>query len=105
MAQLKLSLEALDRSLAASSLAEFVWQAWPLIKPPTPLQWNWHLDVICEYPEAVAGGDIRRLLINVPPRSGKMPWPRVILSAKGRFAGSMRRSAHGSTTRRPGAWS
>jgi predicted phage terminase large subunit-like protein len=71
MAELNLSLEALDRSLAADSLAEFVRQAWPLIEPETPLRWSWHLDAVCEYLEAVAGGDIRRLLINVCPRSGK----------------------------------
>jgi predicted phage terminase large subunit-like protein len=71
MALLNLSLDAIDRSLAADSLAAFVAQAWPLIEPQTPLRWNWHLDVICEYLEAVAGGDIRRLIINVPPRSGK----------------------------------
>ena len=63
---LNLSLEAIDRSLAADSLAEFVNQAWPLIEPDTSLRWNWHLDAVCEYLEAVAGGDIRRLLINVP---------------------------------------
>jgi predicted phage terminase large subunit-like protein len=71
MAQLNLSLEAIDRSLAADSLAEFVRQAWPVVEPVTPLCWNWHLDVVCEYLEGVAGGDIRRLLINVCPRSGK----------------------------------
>ncbi|MBV9017502.1 MAG: hypothetical protein JO058_17790, partial [Alphaproteobacteria bacterium] len=70
-ARLNLSLEALDKSLASDSLAEFVRQAWPLIEPMTPLRWNWHLDAVCEYLEAVAGGDIRRLIINVPPRSGK----------------------------------
>jgi hypothetical protein len=71
MADLRLSLESIDRSLAADSLAAFVEQSWPLIEPMTPLRWNWHLDAICEYLEGVVGGDIRRLLINVPPRSGK----------------------------------
>jgi predicted phage terminase large subunit-like protein len=66
-----LSLEAIDRSLAADSLAEFVRQAWSLIEPTTPLLFNWHHEVICEFLEGVAGGDIRRLLINVSPRSGK----------------------------------
>src|SRR5438105_2861032 len=71
MAQLNLSLETIDRSLAADSLAEFVRKAWPLMEPTTLLRWNWHLDVISEYLEGVAGGDIRRLLVNVCPRSGK----------------------------------
>jgi hypothetical protein len=56
MAQLKLSLETLDRSVAADSLAEFVRQAWPLIEPTTPLRWNWQLDVISDY----LGGRCRR---------------------------------------------
>jgi hypothetical protein len=71
VAELKLSLEAIDRSLAADSLAEFVRQAWPLIEPTTPLSWNYHIDIIAEYLEAVAGGDIRRLIVNICPRSGK----------------------------------
>jgi predicted phage terminase large subunit-like protein len=32
---------------------------------------NWHIDAICEHLEAVAKGDIRRLLINIPPRHMK----------------------------------
>jgi predicted phage terminase large subunit-like protein len=66
-----LSLEAIDRSLAADNLASFVRQAWPIIEPTTPLLFNFHHEAICEHLEAVAGGDIRRLLINVAPRSGK----------------------------------
>lgn len=33
--------------------------------------WNWHLDTICGYLEAVADRKIRRLIINVPPGSMK----------------------------------
>ncbi|MBV8771620.1 MAG: hypothetical protein JO166_04710 [Deltaproteobacteria bacterium] len=62
-ARLKLSLEALDKSVASDSLAEFVRQAWPLIEPMTPLRWNWHLDAVCEYLEAVAGGDISQDIV------------------------------------------
>jgi len=71
VAELKFSLEAIDRSLAADSLAKFVRQAWPLIEPTTPLSWNYHIDIIAEYLEAVGGGDIRRLIVNICPRSGK----------------------------------
>jgi predicted phage terminase large subunit-like protein len=77
---LKLDLRLLDRSLAQDSLAEFVRQAWHVVEPATNIQWNWHLDVICEYLEAVTVGDINRLIINLPPRSGKsilasVMWP------------------------------
>src|SRR5271170_6611573 len=68
---LVLNLALISLSLASDSFAEFVRQAWPIVEPITPLDWNWHLDVICEYLEAVAVGDITRLIINLPPRSGK----------------------------------
>lgn len=61
----------IDRSLAQDSLAEFVRQAWSVVEPHTALRWNWHLDVVCEYLEALAAGDLTRVIINQPPRSGK----------------------------------
>lgn len=33
--------------------------------------WGWHLDAICEHLEAVERGDIKRLIINIPPGLGK----------------------------------
>jgi hypothetical protein len=68
---LKFNLALLDQSLARDSLAEFVRQAWHIIEPTTPLLWNWHLDAICEHLEAVANTDLVRLIVNLPPRSGK----------------------------------
>jgi predicted phage terminase large subunit-like protein len=35
------------------------------------LIWNWHLDAICDHLAACRTGDIRRLIINVPPRTLK----------------------------------
>jgi predicted phage terminase large subunit-like protein len=52
-------------------LASFVRRAWSILEPTTPLQWNWHLDLLCDYLTAVARGECRRLIINVPPRSMK----------------------------------
>jgi phage terminase large subunit-like protein len=49
------------------SLSDFVREAWKVLEPATPLLWNWHIDVICAHLEAVSAGEIRRLLINVPP--------------------------------------
>jgi hypothetical protein len=72
MHKLKLDLGLIDRSLAQGSFADFVRQAWPIVEPATPLIWNWHLDVLAEYLEAVAADDgIKRLIVNIPPRSGK----------------------------------
>src|ERR1051325_3155961 len=35
-------------SISQYSLMKFVTEAWPVLEPATELQWNWHLDVICE---------------------------------------------------------
>jgi hypothetical protein len=68
----KFSLDLVDQSLAQDRFAEFVRQAWPIVELATVLVWNWHLDALCEYLEAVAADDgIKRLIINIPPRSGK----------------------------------
>jgi hypothetical protein len=64
-------IDLLDRVLAERSFAEFVRQAWVVLEPKTPFLGNWHIDLLAEYLEAVAAGDITRFIINVPPRSGK----------------------------------
>jgi predicted phage terminase large subunit-like protein len=46
-------------------------QAWIIVEPSTPLIWGWHIDCIIEHLEAVTRGQIRNLLINVPPRHMK----------------------------------
>lgn len=53
------------------SLREYVTEAWPFLNPNTPLIPGKHIDAMCEYLEAVTASQIRRLIINVPPRSGK----------------------------------
>jgi len=54
-----------------NDLPAFVQVFWPILEPATPLQWNWHLDLLCEHLALVANGECRRLIINVPPRSMK----------------------------------
>jgi predicted phage terminase large subunit-like protein len=46
-------------------------QAWAVIEPSTPFVPGWHIDAIIEHLEAVSYGQIRNLLINVPPRHMK----------------------------------
>lgn len=46
-------------------------QSWPTIEPSTELLNNWHIDATCDYLEAVHRGDIKRLIINMPPRMMK----------------------------------
>ena len=57
----------LDRAIAAQSFAGFVRSAWHVLEPSSELKWGWSLDAICQHLEAVTKGDIKRLLINVPP--------------------------------------
>jgi predicted phage terminase large subunit-like protein len=66
-----LALYELEYALAEKSLAAYCKAAWDVIEPATNLKWNWHHDLICEYLTAVSMGQIKRLLINVPPRSMK----------------------------------
>ncbi len=52
------------------SLTKFVKAAWPAVDN-SEFQDSWALDALCEHLEAVTRGDIKRLLINFPPRCGK----------------------------------
>ncbi len=56
---------------AERSLAEFCKQAWSVTEAGTPYEHNFHIDAICEHLEAVSRGEIKRLLINIPPRHMK----------------------------------
>jgi len=49
------------------TLRSYVAGAWPLLEPGREYVPGWHIDAICEHLEAVSRGEIRRLLINVPP--------------------------------------
>ncbi len=64
-------LVAAESELCRRSLAEFARRAWRILEPATPIKWGWALDAICLHLEAVTRGDIRRLLVNVPPGSMK----------------------------------
>ena len=53
------------------SLKEFTKRAWPTIEPGREFHDNWHIDAISEHLQAVVEGDIKRLIINIPPRHMK----------------------------------
>jgi predicted phage terminase large subunit-like protein len=61
----------IDAERAVRSLREFVRQAWIIVEPSTPFVPGFHIDAIVEHLEAVTRGQIRNLLINVPPRHMK----------------------------------
>jgi predicted phage terminase large subunit-like protein len=52
-------------------LGRFIREAWPIVEPATEFVHGWHIDVISEHLEAVSRGELRRLIINVPPRTMK----------------------------------
>lgn len=60
----------LDRVDCEESLYTFLKAAWRYIDPAS---WkdSWAVDAICEHLQAVVDGQIKRLIINCPPRIGK----------------------------------
>lgn len=64
-------LAEIDGELGSRSLREFVSRAWPIVEPSTPFVPGFHIDAIIDHLEAVTHGEIRNLLINVPPRHMK----------------------------------
>lgn len=64
---IKLDRIAVERELCRQSLADFVRLAWPVIEPAQQYIHGWAIDAIADHLAAVTTGDIKRLLINVPP--------------------------------------
>ncbi len=64
-------LDEIDQERASRGLREFVRQAFAIIEPSTPFVPGWHIDAIIDHLEAISLGQIRNLLINVPPRHMK----------------------------------
>lgn len=57
--------------LLRNDLATFIDRCFAELHPGMPYFDNWHIHVIAAYLEAARRGEIRRLIINVPPRSLK----------------------------------
>ena len=51
-------------------LRKFMAASWNIVEPK-PFQANWHLDAICDHLSYLTFGDIRNLMINIPPRQTK----------------------------------
>ncbi len=64
-------LADISRERAERSLPVFIEQAWNVIEPGIRYVDNWHIHLIGEYMEAINAGQIRRLVINIPPRHMK----------------------------------
>lgn len=59
-----------EQALAWRSLRDFIRLGWRWVEPSDYVH-GWHIDAICEHLEAVSAGQIRRLIINMPPRHMK----------------------------------
>ncbi len=63
--------KAVRRDDYLASLKSFIFAAWRLVEPMAEIEWNWHLDEFCTVLELVYRGEIKRLIVNVPPGSSK----------------------------------
>lgn len=70
---------AKKQGVYSPTLETFVRQAWNTLEPVTPLDWNWHLDLLCDYLTLIKQGNFRNacgqdkegIIFNVPPRTMK----------------------------------
>ncbi len=75
--------EAFD-ALMRTRLAAFTRKAFSTVDPGAEYKHNWHVDLIAEYLEACTQREVRRLVINIPPRYMKsisvtVAWPAWLL--------------------------
>lgn len=75
----------INKTLMEKDFSEFFKQAWDIVEPGRPLQWNWHLKAKCDHlqavynftvpedidPEAKNEIGIQRIIFNEPPRCSK----------------------------------
>ncbi len=71
-------------AILRKDFTSFITKVFNTINPGVKYHPNWHIKLIAEYLEAVQAGDIKRLIINMPPRSLKsvcigVAWPAWIL--------------------------
>ena len=56
---------------AENNLAFYGRTMWPVVEPRAMFAPNWHIDCIADHLMAVTNGDLRNLIINIPPRHMK----------------------------------
>ena len=59
------------QTLLRQDFPTFIHRSFAELHPTTPFDHNWHLDLLADRLEAVRQGKIRRLIVNIPPRSLK----------------------------------
>jgi predicted phage terminase large subunit-like protein len=75
------SPEQIFRAVLARDFRAFVEYVFGLLRPGTPFKPNWHIDAMAHKASQVASGEVRRLIIAVPPRHLKSIIASVALPA------------------------
>lgn len=60
-------LFAYEADASDRSLRHYVYLAWPIVEPTREYVSSWHVDAMCDHLSALFFGEIKTLLINVPP--------------------------------------
>jgi predicted phage terminase large subunit-like protein len=60
---------------------DFIEPAWQIVEPATPFVGGYHVDAIAEHLQAISDGDLRNLIINIPPRHTKSTFVGVLWPA------------------------
>lgn len=63
-------LVRIEGAQLSTDFRSYLREAWATVEPAEFVP-SWHVDVIAEHLEAVSRGEIHRLIINIPPRTGK----------------------------------
>lgn len=69
--ELLTELETRTMERPHGGLRLFIERAWPILDPATPFVGGWYIDAIAEHLTAVSRGELRDLIILMPPRFGK----------------------------------
>jgi predicted phage terminase large subunit-like protein len=75
------STSVVFRAVLAEHMMSFTEFAFGVIRPGVPFKANWHLEAVTEKLAQVASGDVRRLIITLPPRNLKSLCASVALPA------------------------
>src|SRR5216684_1605877 len=75
------SPQEIYRAILATDFRAFVDYVFGLLRPGIPFRPNWHIDAMAHKVSQVASGDVKRLIITVPPRNLKSIIASVALPA------------------------
>ena len=75
------SPQQIFRAILATDFRAFVDYVFDLLRPGTPFKPNWHIDAMAHKVSQVATGEVKRLIITVPPRHLKSIIASVALPA------------------------